>query len=141
MYLKYLSILIVLGSISLYSCKKEKINLVDTYGEKIVGIWTCDSIVEFKPDFNDSLIYENTDIVPKTYIFKKAAGANMYEWDDKLVTMDENDGSMYREGPLGDLGDTWYITYIDLNKCILKLDFRGGLGSYVTNQYWYYLRR
>lgn len=142
----------------LISCKKEKnkeVNPADTYGEKIVGIWTCDSIVVFKPNYdttvyyttdtvpynNAGFIYDYTDIVPKTYIFKKSTGLNIYEWNDDLVEMNEEEGWMYKEGPLGDAGEFWFITYIDQNKCVLKLDFSPAPAVNVISQHWYYLSR
>ena len=127
----------------LLSCKKEKgsADTPETYGEKMVGIWICDSITNFLPDSNDSMIYHNTDTIPKTYVFVKSSGApDMYKWNDVPVKINESEGSIYREGPLGDFGDLWYITYIDANKCVLRLDKRG-MGSYIISEHWYYLTR
>ncbi len=139
MRMKYFVILLTCFSlIALSSCKKRKLG---PYGKKIVGTWTCDSIVEFKPNNNDSLVYYNTDHVPKTYVFKKVKGVNLYKWNDDLVEMNEDEGYLNKEGNFGDIGNAWYITSIDEHQCVLKLDYRGGLGSYVTSRYWYYLRR
>lgn len=125
----------------LFGCIKPEPPVPQTYGEKILGTWICDSIREYLPDNNDSLIYYTTDTIPKTYVFIKSSGKNWYKWNNTPVEMNESEGSFYKDGPLGDIGDTWYITHIDKNTCVLKLNFSGGLGTYITNQYWYYLRR
>lgn len=150
--MKYSAILITCFSfVAFFSCQKGKPN---SYKRKILGTWTRDSIVEFQPNNQDSLVYISTNTVPKMYNFKKHSktkGKEMIQWNGcevngtdlprDILEMNESVGSMYLPGTLGDLGDTWYITAIDKNTCCLRLDYRGGLGSYITNQYWYYLSR
>ena len=117
----------------------------------MLGTWTRDSIVEFQPNNQDSLVYISTNTVPKEYKFKKSSEVTLIKWigceiggiemSRNILEINESTGSMYLPDSYTDLGDTWYITAIDKHTCCLRLDYRGGLGGYITNQYWYYLSR
>lgn len=92
-----------------------------TYGEKITGIWHCDSVLQYNAA-DSSFISKTTDPVVHKFI-PNSEGVDYYDWVKSggqriVVKMEEADAYMYQV-TLGESTWRWQIRQIDEQTCYL----------------------